>query len=782
MERLPRESSFMPTIKCSMCAKDIEISMMGEHVCGGPAPAGEPTPPPDASASFDRLRYNAKPPMESSMLKPGRQMLPRVDTGAANRPFFRPQEMTPVSASPSRTGSPFQANGRNSPFGKPLRSATAPIQPSMPSPEFSSGLDSPFPPFPATRAASRPRTPQPQQPSQRPGGYGGLAAQKPEDERMYAPVSPRTATSGGLLQRMNTIAPGPFDPRSRSVEPKHQRKKTGSNVKDDALEVNLKAGVHSQSGSISSVHSRGSDSSSNEQSRGVAAPRAPRKNGYGGFGAPQENNLERPLLTPDSRSQTFPRQSQSQEPLSRRPSEPLGSKGLGSRTRTPSNGDDGANGTSPPRGRRPSMGPITTRAPPPRGTSLIRTSRLDWKAGEAPPMPSNINLAEEFGIGNPYHAPSESTSSEKSGYSNTSKTSSRSSPPTTSPARSRRNPSNTSNIDLLMSEIQSSMTDLQPKEIVSTAPTLTLTTSTPAKAQAYKTPDSSYGVQEPKAKELSYGAQEPKPLASSYGVQEPKPLASSYGEQEPKPLASSYGVQEPKPLTPYGVQEPKPMTSSYGVQEPKPEKTSHRVQEAQSPLDPAVQSMRVPSSRSASTSRSPPPLTRAPTSLNPARRPGTSKGTCKHCKLPIKQGQKSVSSADGRLTGRYHKTCFCCTTCLEPFSTSEFYVINDAPYCERHYHKLNGSMCSTCDKGIEGQYLESEAKQKFHPGCLTCSDCRRALKHDYFEMNGQVYCERDAFRRAQQQPRSGGRGLGAGLNIPGGTNRMQRRTTRLMMM
>ncbi len=29
-------SSFLPTIKCSMCAQDIEISQMGDHVCPGP--------------------------------------------------------------------------------------------------------------------------------------------------------------------------------------------------------------------------------------------------------------------------------------------------------------------------------------------------------------------------------------------------------------------------------------------------------------------------------------------------------------------------------------------------------------------------------------------------------------------------------------------------------------------------------------------------------------------------------------------------------------------------
>lgn len=171
----------------------------------------------------------------------------------------------------------------------------------------------------------------------------------------------------------------------------------------------------------------------------------------------------------------------------------------------------------------------------------------------------------------------------------------------------------------------------------------------------------------------------------------------------------------------------------------------------------------------------PPPLQRPPprTQTPDGRRPTTAKGNCKGCGSAIKG--KSVSSADGRLTGRYHKHCFVCATCHEPFQASTFYVIADAPYCARHYHKLNGSVCSACDKGIEGQYLEGESKQKFHPACLACADCKRTLRHVYFEMSGQVYCERDAFRRAQQ-----GRSLvpGGGLNA---SVRMERRTTRLMM-
>ena len=179
----------------------------------------------------------------------------------------------------------------------------------------------------------------------------------------------------------------------------------------------------------------------------------------------------------------------------------------------------------------------------------------------------------------------------------------------------------------------------------------------------------------------------------------------------------------------------------------------------ESPMDPAIQGG----------SLSPLP-SRNQTRSAPIRRPTTAKGSCKACGEAIRG--KSVSSADGRLSGKYHKQCFVCTTCMEPFATSTFYVINDAPYCDRHYHKLNGSVCTTCDKGIEGQCLESERNEKFHPTCLNCADCKRNLRNDYFEMNGKVYCERDAFRRAQQ-----GRFLGPG----GPSTRMERRTTRLMM-
>ncbi|KAI4171781.1 MAG: hypothetical protein LQ343_004032 [Gyalolechia ehrenbergii] len=202
-----------------------------------------------------------------------------------------------------------------------------------------------------------------------------------------------------------------------------------------------------------------------------------------------------------------------------------------------------------------------------------------------------------------------------------------------------------------------------------------------------------------------------------------------------------------------------------------------------SPTDPAIQSGRPPPVKAPSDYNAPTvPLQNGNLRLSPAppsppavpvppiRKPTTvKKGKCRGCGEPIKG--KSVSSADGRLTGRYHRNCFVCKTCKEPFQTADFYVLDNQPFCARHYHQLNGSLCKSCDKGIEGQYLETELKQKFHPYCFTCQDCHKILRDDYYGMNGKTYCEQHAFRAAQQTSL-----LGPGRRHP------ERRTTRLMMM
>ncbi|KAK0927659.1 hypothetical protein LTR29_017614, partial [Friedmanniomyces endolithicus] len=98
--------------------------------------------------------------------------------------------------------------------------------------------------------------------------------------------------------------------------------------------------------------------------------------------------------------------------------------------------------------------------------------------------------------------------------------------------------------------------------------------------------------------------------------------------------------------------------------------------------------------------RPPPPSHQSTPRPIPTRGPTTTKPTCRGCRHPI--AGKSVKAADGRLTGRWHKPCFRCVTCAQPFTTADFYVWGNEPYCEQHYHEANGSLCEGCGGGIEG--------------------------------------------------------------------------------
>ncbi|KAK0283394.1 hypothetical protein LTR35_006468 [Friedmanniomyces endolithicus] len=217
-----------------------------------------------------------------------------------------------------------------------------------------------------------------------------------------------------------------------------------------------------------------------------------------------------------------------------------------------------------------------------------------------------------------------------------------------------------------------------------------------------------------------------------------------------------------------------------------------------------------------------PHSTPTPTATPLLHRPTpTTKPTCRGCRHPI--AGKSVKAADGRLTGRWHKPCFTCRTCARPFTTADFYVIGNEPYCEQHYHEANGSLCWGCGGGIEGVYLSTSSSsatfggsggsgsagaavvdRKFHPRCFTCCECRVVLAEDYFEIGGRVFCERDALaamrglagRKTEVLGSGSGSETGAGVGLKGkgmgGAGGLsvpdrkaltaERRTTRLMMM
>ncbi|KAI0164401.1 hypothetical protein GGR52DRAFT_121295 [Hypoxylon sp. FL1284] len=618
----PRQSAFMPTIKCSNCGNQVEISMMGEHICGS-APAAEEAPPmPDLlGGAFSSLKANV-------FDKFARNAPPTVDTSAANKSYARPDQLTPVSAS---TGS--LAISPKTPYGRPGAG--------------SSGDD-----YFAPAIASSPR---------RPGGHGGFGESESYDGDSAYGTSPNKSTN--FLTRMNSIAPGPFETNRRpsaGLAARNNSRDATAESQDDSLQVGY---------TLERPGTAGSTSSKNSANRTL--PRAPRKNGYGGFGAPRRDSED---FAPQpvglgKRSETFPDKLTTStndvyDVPARAPSAP-GTRP--DRLRTPSNGGGNWPGTASERSQRPSFG----------AQDALR-----------PPLPSG-RRPSDFSTENMYHSPSVSQSSSNSGYSHMSRPSQASS--NTSPARSvgsnigGRRPSDTSGFDALMDDLQFSMEQMQPK------------------------------------------AQTPSPEdRSPKQVEPPKPSTRRAPPEalRPEPLKSIGGTDSrlASPIKSPSAPEPSP-----------------------SRIDPAVQG-------GLSNIRSPPPPPTPTTREGPSqhtRQPSRSRGSCRACRQPITG--KSISSADGRLTGRYHKGCFACTTCKEPFPSATFYVLGDRPYCELHYHKLNGSLCGSCGRGIEGQYLEDEAapRRKHHPGCFRCPDCGVVLRDGYFDVEGRAYCERDAWRRVQ---------------------------------
>ncbi|KAF8928842.1 hypothetical protein BGZ58_009336 [Dissophora ornata] len=114
---------------------------------------------------------------------------------------------------------------------------------------------------------------------------------------------------------------------------------------------------------------------------------------------------------------------------------------------------------------------------------------------------------------------------------------------------------------------------------------------------------------------------------------------------------------------------------------------------------------------------------------------------CKACGLSVEKD--AVCAQDGKLKGKWHSGCFRCTTCKRGFPDKKFYVYKEAPYCRRHYHRLNNSLCTKCDEPIEGPCAQTMEGWRFHTKCFSCAVCSMELTDTYYGYEGQTYCELD---------------------------------------
>ena len=638
-----------------------------------------------------------------------------TDQKLIDRPY-RPNAFAPSRPTNlSRTGLPnVTTKDARPPFSHLNRSATLPLTP--PSPEARS-QDGAFPMFPIPISKSRSNTPTtPSEPDFSPASNSASAQSQSDSFGVFAPFSPKRRGGDDVIKRLNTLSPGPFDTNNNgdSRNTGHKRTGTSSSTEDFIRSPNSGNLIrHSpQSSDAGSQHSRNtsmaSQAAQNRRNRSAEGSNSSTLSSAVSKLSTSIDSYDRAPIRDDAQSiQSRPAIGQ----LGRSQTSPVGNSSLGAREGSSSIASRTERDVPPfkPPSHRPRPSVAAAIRPldeigsmssfkPSRSLRMRKEStatlkdrseslpartenRNDQRLQDVPPVPTPIQ-ALDFGIGNPYHLSTESGSSNDSSGSDIKTSSSRSSPPLSdSPQRLKRK-ADTSKLDKLLSGFQLDLDNESLQE-------------QPVPPRWVSPPSFS--------RPLYTKPVETAPQRDSTAVSPTSKLQPPH-QDFPSPGQTSAASPDDYPAPAYPpVSRDDPPPSSAPTALPK---ESHlpalRLQQdnvgqfpSQSPLPPPPQV----------------PLPRP-------RRPATKKGNCKGCGELIMG--KSVSSADGRLTGRYHKPCFVCKTCKEPFQTTDFYVMNNHPYCGRHYHQLNDSLCKTCDQGIEGQYLETELKQKFHPHCFTC--------------------------------------------------------------
>ena len=730
----------------------------------------------------------------------------------------------------SRSASPVPSlNGRKSPFQMPPRSATAPLTSRPPSIDLPLPQDSAFPKFPSSRST----TPTPTTPSkasfpkftERFDSTSDIVYHTPKSKDTGgAPSISRDVDNDSVHKRLDVTAPGPLNIAKEGGQwtPRHHRKSSSitnsqdfirssssSSIKNHAKRPSRSSSVYTRATSLASLP--GNFRFTRDDSNVPAVPLVPLIKNAGfrpevasGFSASQEISADIVSTeTTDSPQSGFPdlHKSPAGSPVKEAKSKPAEAMQELFHKKQPS--------VAAPMAPLHEIGSASSFRPSKSlrgrgktGTSIdVKTAVLDV-TGEAqqvsgvPPVPTN--LAHDYNVGNPYHTPNESVSSNGSSSSGVRSGSSRSTPPLhDSPRSVKGHGGEKSKSDETFQGFNFGVNSKTPDHSHTRNPKeMSPASDSTPKGSSQTNQSTASTNHDPPSMTPS-----PKPLDSPWEFtsleRSEKEPAISHGHRptQSRQRRSSLGL--PPPLTthnqPRRPSAPEASHTPFSVQP----LSVHPVRPAgvdleQSPPRQAGSPLAspdeyvVPSSfiqpsgnmHLAPTIPPPPPIPESSLSSPSRRQNGPYKGPCRGCNEPIYG--KSVSSADGQLTGRYHKQCFVCTTCRAAFLTTDFYVANNNPYCARHYHELNNSICGSCDRGIEGQYLElltDPSRRKFHPHCFTCQDCHLILRDDYYEWNGRVLCEQHAFAATQwstqQYPSSP---LGPGRRFP------EKRSTRLMMM
>ena len=638
-----------------------------------------------------------------------------------------PPLQSPHTASSSRSVSPILPNnGRISPYQVPRRTATSPLPATSPSPDMSISQDSAFPPFPTPKS----RSATPTTPSEPSFVFPKLGKPLDSNKSDFAlsPTNSWGVDGDSVSYRKDHLAPGAMDKGGESIV-QHRQQPLG-HAKTPHM-GKIQGVIRPSSSGSTKSHDRRPSTSNSTYTRNLSVSSA------SGSARPtlERSKTEIPAVPTVSASQKVPQQEKSdnRDKISRPIDSTFDFGSFGQEQRSQTFPKDVNSNTQikdqAAFHRRPSEPSVRSHKPNPSVAAVLQ------------PL-------HEIG----------STSSFK-------------------PSKSLRGRNGVPPAEPVLPSTTSSISERRDNKRLGDPPPLPINTNLQNHilGKSYHTPHESTSSNDSYSSGLKSGSSRSSPPLNDSPLRSVGP--SSVQDQvndlfngfqfdvERRPSFEEPSGLEVCPLNPSIVARP-----NASPHLPYEEKTRESEFVVTSPQHHLASSAAPPSDylRVSPTPTNPPPISMS-SSSSPQRPRTANKGNCRGCGELIKG--KSVSSADGRLTGRYHKQCFVCKTCQAPFQTADFYVMQNHPYCARHYHELNKSLCKSCDRGIEGQYLQTDQRLKFHPHCFSCQECHRILRDDYFEWNGRTLCEQHAFRAAQQ-PSS----LGPGRRNP------ERRTTRLMMM
>ncbi|CAK1356020.1 unnamed protein product [Cercospora beticola] len=777
-----RPVSFLPAIKCSTCGIDIEISELADHVCSGqsapvtapaPTPAPPPSPPksriPGLSNPFKLRQHDASstPPATGAHTreeqeqtpsrgptlskKPSRIALPKINATAANQSFLSPHPKFEAPITPASSGGKFSS----------LRNIISPMPRHLdqrpPSPELSANLDCAFPPWPTSGSSTpgRPstsngrRTPAtdraPSRAESRAASRNEQHNLTVEDPYSYEPKSPRLNGGENVLQRLNTLKSGPFAAKRQGSAESKDGGASSNLRRPSAVEANRPAtasSTHSRPTTPATSHSQSEISRIPKKATPPPRPSRPSEEIF------SPTFLEQFSAEPEDASvpKTAGLVSNNSYPAS--PAPETSRSGL--QTLAKQRSEPALRSSQ----RRPSLAnPPPSALPLPLRSQSRNALRTDHRIQDAPPVPKPVSQYMQLESS---HAPSESDASTISTTHSSNYTdhtySTRPSPAGSvealSPlANALSKPEDDEQLRPAGLNIRAQQKPGERAELPRQAsPPRAFTRHAPIPPTPAKREDF-YALESPMDPNML-------PHRAAAG-QEPREASFKVPSAQASPLRTRTPVEVPRvdpvnrQLSPMVPQEP-----SLDGHETGSHSSSHYGSRAPSE---AGDMKAAPQGTS-----QPPPTPEQPQQRRHARRPTMShKAMCRGCGHMIEG--KSVKAADGRLTGRWHKACFVCRTCDAPFLTADFYVINNHPYCEHHYHEQNDSLCHGCNRGIEGQYLETTTStrqgvvdKKYHPRCFTCSQCRVILTDDYFEINSRVYCERHALAAMRVQAHAAG--------------------------